>query len=399
MKITKIEAFRLPTANSKLNSPIGCRIYTDAGITGDGEAGMAYGTGGTAAFGMVCDLANLVVGKDPLNTELIWETMYKKTFWGQNGGSVVFSGMSAIDVALWDIKGKFFGVPVYQLLGGKVRDKLRTYASQLQFGWGMYGVSEQLWAVTPEDYAHNVKLAVAEGFDAVKIDFFDRDEAGKPLDFLSTTGLITPKNMKMVEARMKAAREAAGDEVSIIMENHSYPDALGAVQLAKLAEKYGVMAFEEPNTPTTQTLEYITKYTSVPIANGERIFSRWQYADYFKRNLLQLAQPDIGNCGGISEVKKIADMAHAYDVGVQVHVAGSPLATNAALHIECSIPNFVIHEHHVCHRMDTALGLTKYNLQPEDGWFTVPDLPGIGNEWLPEAINNASLYKVIEADA
>lgn len=103
---------------------------------------------------------------------------------------------------------------------------------------------------------------------------------------------------------MKAAREVAGDKVDIIMENHSYPDALGALQLAKLAEKYNILAFEEPNTPTVHTVEYITKYTSVPIANGERLFSRWQYAEYFKKNLLQLAQPDIGNCGGISEVKK-----------------------------------------------------------------------------------------------
>ena len=142
-------------------------------------------------------------------------------------------------------------------------------------------------------------------------------------------------------------------------------------------------------------MEYITKYTSVPIANGERLFSRWQYAEYFKRNLLQLAQPDIGNCGGISEVKKICDMAHAYDAGVQVHVAGSPLATNAALHVECTIPNFIIHEHHTCNRMDTCLGLTKYNLQPEHGYFTVPDLPGIGNEFLQEAIDRATLYKVI----
>ena len=135
MKITKVEVFRLPTAQSKTNSPIGCRIYTDTGLYGDGEAGMAYGIGGSAAFGMVCDLAELVLGMDPLQTELIWETMYKKTFWGQNGGPVVFSGIAAIDVALWDIKGKYFNVPVYQLLGGKVRDKLRTYASQLQFGW------------------------------------------------------------------------------------------------------------------------------------------------------------------------------------------------------------------------------------------------------------------------
>lgn len=357
MKITKVEVFRLPTANSKQNSPIGCRIHTDVGICGDGEAGMAYGVGGSGAFGMVCDLAELIIGMDPLRTEFIWETMYKRTFWGQNGGPVVFSGIAAIDVALWDIKGKYFNVPCYQLLGGKVRDKLRTYASQLQFGWGQVGVSEHLWAVTPADYAHNVKLALDEGFDAIKIDFFDRDEEGKPLNFLDTTGLLTPKQLKMVESRMKAAREAAGDDVDIIMENHSYPDALGAVQLAKLAEKYNIMAFEEPNTPTTQTVEYIAKYSSVPIANGERLYSRWQYAEYFKKNLLQLAQPDIGNCGGITEVKKISDMAHAYDVGIQVHCAGSPLTTNAALHLECTLPNFLIHEHHTCNRMDTSVGL------------------------------------------
>ena len=221
MKITKVEVFRLPTANSKQNSPIGCRIHTDQGIYGDGEAGMAYGIGGTAAYGMICDLAELIVGMDPLQTELIWETMYKRTFWGQNGGPVVFSGIAAIDVALWDIKGKYFNVPVYQLLGGKVRDKLRTYASQLQFGWGQTGISEHLWAVTPDDYAYNVKLAIEEGYDAVKIDFFDRDEDGKPLTFLDTTGFLTPSQLKMVEDRMKAAREVAGDKVDIIMENHS----------------------------------------------------------------------------------------------------------------------------------------------------------------------------------
>ena len=332
----------------------------------------------------------LIIGMDPLRTEFIWETMYKRTFWGQNGGPVVFSGIAAIDVALWDIKGKYFNVPCYQLLGGKVRDKLRTYASQLQFGWGQVGVSEHLWAVTPADYAHNVNLALAEGFDAIKIDFFDRDEEGKPLNFLDTTGLLTPKQLKMVESRMKAAREAAGDDVDIIMENHSYPDALGAVQLAKLAEKYHIMAFEEPNTPTTQTVEY----SSVPIANGERLYSRWQYAEYFKKNLLQLAQPDIGNCGGITEVKKISDMAHAYDVGIQVHCAGSPLTTNAALHLECTLPNFLIHEHHQAALLEANILTGTHDYQPVN--FTVPDLPGIGNEFLQEAIDRATLYKVIE---
>ena len=388
MKITSVECY--------LGQFITMKINTDEGIYGWGEAGLAYGNSFEAAFGQCQDFAKLIIGMDPFDTEKIWEHLHRHTFWGMGGGTVVYAGMSAIDIALMDIKGKALGVPVYQLLGGKVRDKLRTYASQLQFGWGQVGVSEHLWAVTPEDYAHNVKLALAEGFDAIKIDFFDRDEEGKPLNFLDTTGLLTPKQLKMVESRMKAAREAAGDDVDIIMENHSYPDALGAVQLAKLAEKYHIMAFEEPNTPTTQTVEYIAKYSSVPIANGERLYSRWQYAEYFKKNLLQLAQPDIGNCGGITEVKKISDMAHAYDVGIQVHCAGSPLTTNAALHLECTLPNFLIHEHHTCNRMDTSVGLTKYNLQPENGYFTVPDLPGIGNEFLQEAIDRATLYKVIE---
>ena len=367
------------------------KVCTDEGIEGWGE--MISGTKTETVVAGAKEMGAYLMGRNPFEIERLWQEMYKSFF---RGGPINGTIVSGFEMALWDIKGKYFNVPVYQLLGGKVRDKLRTYASQLQFGWGQTGISEHLWAVTPDDYAYNVKLAIEEGYDAVKIDFFDRDEDGKPLTFLDTTGFLTPSQLKMVEDRMKAAREVAGDKVDIIMENHSYPDALGALQLAKLAEKYNILAFEEPNTPTVHTVEYITKYTSVPIANGERLFSRWQYAEYFKKNLLQLAQPDIGNCGGISEVKKICDMAHAFDVGVQVHVAGSPLATNAALHVECTIPNFIIHEHHTCNRMDTCMGLTKYNLQPENGYFKIPDLPGIGNEFLQEAIGRATLYKVIK---
>lgn len=396
MKITKVEVFRLNSKNNMLNSPIGCRIHTDEGIYGDGEAGMAYGRGGTGAYGMLCDLAEFVVGMNPLQTELIWEKMYKETFWGQNGGPIIFSAIAAIDTALWDIKGKYFDVPCYELLGGKVRDKLRCYASQLQFGWGQYGVSEQLAAVTLEDYAYNCRLALDEGYDAIKVDFFDRDINGDHLNPLMQGGLLSGSTLKMVEDRIRTVRETVGDEVDIIMENHSYPDALGAVQLAKIAEKYNIYAFEEPNTPNIQTSEYIAQHTNIPLANGERIFSRWQYAPYFQRNLIQLAQPDIGNCGGISEVKKICDMAYVYDVGVQAHVAGSPFATNVALHLECTIPNFMIHEHHVCNRMETSVGLTKYNLQPENGYFTIPDLPGLGNEFLQSAIDDARMYKVFE---
>ncbi|WP_349671343.1 enolase C-terminal domain-like protein [Lacrimispora sp.] len=157
-----------------------------------------------------------------------------------------------------------------------------------------------------------------------------------------------------------------------------------------------MIASLQQSTSISIRREYITKNISIPIANGERIFSRWQYAPYFEKNLIQLVQPDIGNCGGITEVKKICDLAYIYDVAVQVHVAGSPIATNAALHMEAAIPNFTIHEHHVCNRMDTSKGLTKYNLQPVNGSFSLPELPGLGNEFLESAISSARMFQSFE---
>ena len=284
--------------------------------------------------------------------------------------------------------------------GGKFRTKLRTYASQLQYGWGndYEENNPHIWCKTPEDYAHNARLAVDEGFDSLKFDFFDRHADGSRMAYWEETGIIPNAELDRVERIMKAVRDEVGYEVDIIMENHSRIDALGAVQLAQLAEKYRMMAFEEPNPPTITSLEYIAAHTRIPLANGERIFSRWGFMDYFKRNLIQLAQPDLANTGGITETKKICDMAHAFDVGVQVHTAGSPLVTNAALQVECCIPNFVIHEHHVCNRQITSMGLTKYNDQPVNGYFEIDDSRvGIGNECLPEAIENKSiLYKMIE---
>jgi len=401
MKITKVEVFRLQADPSYSNKPIGIRVHTDAGIVGHGEAGIAYGVGGDGAYGMVGEFAKLIIGKDPMNTEFIWEMLRRCTFWGLCPGPIVYASMAAIDIALWDIKGKYFNVPVFQLLGGLVRPSIRAYASQLQFGWGNYFEGKpDKWCVTPQDYYDNCRLAIEEGYDAVKIDFFDRDEKGMRLPFMAQCGIQSPATLKRIEANIAAAREACGDSVDIIMECHSTSDALTAVQLAQLAEKYQIMALEEPNPPTVSTLEYITKYTKVPIANGERIFGRWAFAEHLKAGIVQLAQPDLCNGGGISETKKVADMCHAYDVGVQVHVAGSPLATNAALQVECCIPNFIIHEHHKCNRSKTAEGLTKYNDQPVNGHFDMTgelgQRPGIGNEWLQSAIDKALLYKVVE---
>jgi len=378
MKITKIDVIAVDVEdNPKGWHPIVCRVYTDEGIYGDGESAMAYGIGAKAAHGMLLDLAPLIIGMNPFDTEVIWEKLYKSTFWAQNGGSVIFSAIAALDIALWDIKGKALKMPIYALLGGKMRDKLRTYASQLQFGWG----ENREIAASIEDYVKYAKIAVAQGYDAIKIDFFTFDETGRRLTSEDTTRLLAPKYKNMVVNRVAAVRDAIGADVDIIMENHSYIDAQVAVQLGRLVEKYDIFLFEEPCTPTPKTNKFIHDHINIPIAQGERIYSRWGFAPYFENGSIQMIQPDIGNCGGITEAKKICDMAHLYDVGVQAHVCASPLSTAVALQLEAAIPNFTIHEHHVYNLHAYNKRLCIHDYQPEKGMYAVPDLPGIGNEF------------------
>ncbi len=378
MKITKIDVMLVdPKApDNPVWHPIVCRVYTDSGIYGDGEAALAYGRAAKAAYGMIQDLAELILGMDPLDNEVIWEKLYKSTFWGQNGGPVFFAGLSALDIALWDIKGKYFGVPVCKLLGGKQRESLRCYASQLQFGWG----DRKTAAITLEDYVRNAQAAVAEGYDAIKIDFFTFAPDGHRYTAEETTRIQDPARTRLIIDRVAAVREAVGPDVDIIMENHSNIDAQGAVQLGRLVEPYNILYFEEPTTPTPELTRFVAERVAIPIAHGERIYSCWGYAPYFADGSIQLIQPDIGNCGGLTEAKKICDMAHVYDVGVQCHVCASPLSTAAALQLEAVIPNYTIHEHHVYNRYDYNRVMCKYDYQPENGRYQIPDLPGLGNE-------------------
>jgi L-alanine-DL-glutamate epimerase-like enolase superfamily enzyme len=389
MKITKVDVMQVKTP-LPIWRPVICRVHTDEGIYGDGEAALAYGIGAPAAFGMIQDLSKLIIGMDPLDNEVVWDKLYKSTFWGQNGGPVVFAGISALDIALWDIKGKFFKVPLYKLLGGKRRDNLRCYASQLQFGWSDHMEP----GVKTEDYVKACKKAVAEGYDCVKIDFFTYDRDGRNFTDEDTTRLLSPYYVHLIEERIAAVRETIGPNVDIIMENHSMPDANSAVQLGRVAQKYNIFYFEEPNTPTAKMAKYICDKLEMPIAHGERVYSRWQYCQYFENNSVQVIQPDIGNCGGITEAKKICDMAYTYDVSVQAHVCASPLSTAVALHLECVIPNFVIHEHHRICLLKENKELCVHDYQPVNGKYKVPELPGIGNEFSEVALKNCDKVTV-----
>ncbi len=398
MKIVSVEIYRfevtllkVPGQRTWTDKPIVCRINTDEGISGLGEAGVSLGVGGTAGFGMVKDLSQLVLGADPINTEGIWDTMQKKTFWGAGGGTMVSAGMSAIDTALWDIKAKAFGVPLYKLLGGKTRDNLRCYASQIQFGWG------ERWTplATPEEYAECALRAVGEGYDCVKVDpaFFDEKRMGGA-DF---TKILSHKQVAMCHDRLAAIRNAVGPDVDIIVEMHCGTDVSAAVQIGRAIEELGIFLYEEPVMPLNPLMmKEVRDSVNFPLAAGERIYTRWGYRPFLEMRALDVIQPDLGNCGGVSEGKKICDMAHIYDVSVQAHVCGSPISKAVALHLETAIPNFIIHEHHINSLNPENRAIGVYDYQPVKGRYTVPELPGIGQELSEEAVKRAIMKEIVK---
>lgn len=392
MKITSVDVYVLDAgAQREKRHPICCRIHTDEGIFGDGEAGMAYGFGYTAAYGMVIDLARRIIGMDPTKTELIWEKLFKESFWGQGGGVVFFSGLSAIDIALWDIKGKKLGVPIYELLGGKYRDSLRCYASQLQFGW----TTKAKPSYTDADYVNIVRHAVSEGYDAVKIDFTTFDDQGGMVDHFDKEGFPLREFYKRVEGRMAAIRSEFPD-LDIIVENHCQTDLTSAIRIGELCDQYGMMALEEPVTMINpQIMKELHDRIKTPLAAGERIYSRWGYYNFLKDYSIQLLQPDACNCGGISELKKIADMAHVFDARIQVHVAGGVITNAASIQLEAAIPNFSIHEHHFRTTQNAINVLGKYDMQPVNGRYIVPDRPGLGQELSDFALETALMRETV----
>jgi len=396
MKITSVDiidvANDLQSSTSKWR-PVGVIINTDEGICGYGEVGMAYGVGASAGYGMAKDLAKLTMGMDPMQNEAIWDKMQMKTFWGQGGGTVVSAGMSAIDIALWDIKGKALNVPVYQLLGGKCRDKVRTYASQLQFGWGKAKAKSIL--VEPKQYADAALQALADGYDSIKVDVNEMDEFGN-VKKRNLCGPLSQKVLRVGYDRLKAMREAVGPDVDISVAAHALPDTTSAIKFGQMIEELGVFFYEEPVMPLNpKQMKKVADNVNIPIAAGERVYTRWGFRPFFEDGSLSVIQPDLGTCGGITECKKICDMAHVYDMTCQVHVCGGPIMTAASLHLEAAIPNFAIHELHRYALLEANTSTCKYDYLPKNGMYEIPNLPGIGQELTEECIK-ASIVETVK---
>jgi galactonate dehydratase len=329
----KVTAARIYLVRIGALHPVLIELVTDEGTVGVGEAAVAYGIGGTAAAAMVKDLVEeMVLGRDPFRIEEIWTEMYDHSFWAKGGGSIVFAGISAIEQALWDIKGKTLGVPVYELLGGKLREDVRVYAN----GWS-YSSN------TPSDYARSAERTVRDGYTALKCYPLATPHKGG-IRHVSRRS-VDREFADLAFEKVRATRQAVGPEVDIMVDLSGGLTTDETIRFCRRLEELNILFVEEPVDPfDVKALKKISEHVDIPIALGERIYTRYGFRPILECHGADVLQPDIGNTGGIMETKKIAAMAEAYNMRIQPHICGSPVATAAALQIDACIANFIIQE-------------------------------------------------------
>ena len=364
--------------------PVLVQLFSDEGISGVGEAAVAYGTGGTAAAGMVKDLVEgFLLGRDPFQIEAIWSDMYDHTFWAKGGGTIVFAGMSAVEQALWDMKGKALELPVYEMLGGKYRDRVRVYAN----GWSFR-------ASTPDEFARAAEQTVKDGYDAIKL-YPLSTALDVPLS-TSKQGIFRHVSLRSIDrdfenlavARVKAVRDAVGSEIDVLADMSTSLTADVIIRLGRRMEELDLFLFEEPVDPfDIEALKKVSEHVDLPIAVGERLYTRYGFRPVMERHAADILQPDIGNTGGIMETKKIAAMAEAYSMRIQPHVCASPVSTAAALQLDACIPNFVIQEIYP-YRKPEHYEIVDHAPEKDikDSHMPIPDRPGLGVELVDERV-------------
>lgn len=357
----QITAIRTQVVNAGLRNWIFVRVETDVpGLFGLGEATLEFQT--RAVVGAIEDLALLVAGQDPRNIEHLWQVMFRHPFF--KGGIVTMSALSGIDQALHDIKAKHLGIPLWQLLGGLTRSRLRMY-DHLGGGSADAVYDDAL----PESFRAKAAQSRAEGFTAVKILAVGRTA---PLDGLAA--------LNHARALMAAAREGAGDEMDIMVDLHGRTTAAMAIQYAAVLEPYRPFFIEEPCQPENwQGTAQVARATRVPIAAGERLVHRREFLPLLQAGAIAVAQPDVCHAGGLTEVRRIAALCDTFGVTMAPHNPLGPIATMVNIHLGFATPNFLIQEvmkSDVPWRDAVVSGVT-----PIVGGHVVPSqVPGIGVE-------------------
>ena len=351
MKISKYELFIVPPRWLFL------KIETDEGITGWGEP-VIEGKAATVKTA-VDELMENLLGKDPMNIEDHWNMMYRSGFY--RGGPILMSAIAGIDQALWDIKGKFYNAPVHQLLGGKARDTMRVYS------W--------IGGDRPSEVAVAAKKMTELGFTAVKMN------ATEELQYIDSF-----EKIDQAVQRVAAIRDALGNKLDIGIDFHGRVHKPMAKVLAKELEAYHPMFIEEPVLPeNNEALREIAKYVSIPIATGERMFSRWHFKTILQEGYVDIIQPDLSHAGGITECKKIISMAEAYDVAAAPHCPLGPIALAACLQVDATCHNAFIQEQSLAIHYNQGSDLLDYIVDKdvfkyENGFVKIPESPGLGIE-------------------
>lgn len=346
MKITKLEVVHVKPRYSFL------KVHTDEGIVGLGEACLE---GRAKVVEMaIKEFEYLLIGQDPREIEHLWNLMYRGTFY--RGGAILCSAISAVDQALWDILGKSLNVPVYTLLGGKVRDKIRVY--------------KHVHGDDLEEFKRNARVAVEEGYTMIKTAVHEKAQ------HLETSAYIN----RQIE-RMSILREIIGPDRDFGIDFHGRVSPALAIQLAKEFEPFKPIFIEEPCLPeNVDTMVTIARSTSLPIATGERLYTRWGFREVLEKQAASVLQPDLAHCGGITEAKKIAAMGEVYYAGFAPHNPLGPINLAASIQLDATVQNFVAQE-----QITLGEGLIKQPFVVKDGYIDLPKAPGLGIELDEEA--------------
>lgn len=347
----KITGMRTVAVGAGWRNYVYVLVDTDAGITGLGEASIGGQT--HSVLGAVKDLEPLVIGADPFRIEHIWQQAYRHAFW--RGGPAFLSALAGVEVALWDIKGQALGVPIYRLLGGRVRDRVRAYAN------GPRGS-------TSDELARSAQELVRRGYTALKW-----------VPFGATPMLGGRRYIEAATAEVRAVREAVGPDIELMVDGHGRLAPAMAVRMVEALAPFNLMFFEEPCLPeNVPAMLRIAGRAPIPIATGERRYTRWDFRELLETRGIGVLQPDIVQSGGLFEARKIAALAEMHFVSVAPHNPWSWVNTAASLHLDAVIPNFLIQEvitEPEPWRDETAIGRPHVEA---DGCFVVPESPGLG---------------------
>ncbi|MCC7281362.1 MAG: mandelate racemase/muconate lactonizing enzyme family protein [Acetobacteraceae bacterium] len=367
MKIERADIYIAPTGNRRA---VLLELTTDRGITGIGEAGVAYGIGQHAAAEMLrAMIGRHVLGRDARRIGAIWNDLYDLSFWTRNGGAICYAALSAIEHALWDIKGKALSAPVHELLGGAMRDELLVYAN----GWWV-------GCDTPEEFARAGAATVARGFSGLKL---------YPLGLADPVTVVRHPTLRSLDSRVvplvcdrvAALREAVGPDIGIMLDFGGGLTTDQVLRICRRLEPFDVLFIEEAVDPSApDAMAAVAAGTTIAMAAGERCFGRAAF-DRLLQCGVRIAQPDICNTGGLLEARMIAGMAEARNVRVAPHNYGSTLASAITAQLSAAIPNFMVLEFFPDYDREPGyLEVLENPLEPQlrNGRVPVPAAPGLG---------------------